>query len=128
MLLWSWVKNLDGYVPQAKFQTSIALQGTKCRSLCKVNFAILSFVAIRPLAERLELPQKGPTVTMVQVDPAPACHDAIGTGLTTSKTPETKEEDACADSPSHEMAVAEAEVPQHTAPDQKSRSFRDGRT
>ena len=101
---------------------------TQTRTFEGVNYvnAIGSKVVIRPLAETFEISAKKDLqlqCTVVLLDPASASQDAMATGDSPpGEVPEAKEEAVAADSPSGEMAVAEAEVPEDLPPGKRSRT------
>ena len=101
---------------------------TQTHTFEDVNYvnSIGSKVVIRPLAETFRLSAKKDLQlqrTVVLLDPASASQDAMATGDSPpGEIPEAKEEAVAADSPSGEMAVAEAEVPEDLPPGKRSRT------
>ena len=102
---------------------------TQTRTFEDVNYvnSIGSKVVIRPLAETFEISAKKDLQlqrTVVLLDPASASQDAMAThgDSPPGEIPEAKEEAVAADSPSGEVAVAAAEVPEDLTPGKRSRT------
>ena len=101
---------------------------TQTRTFEDVNYvsSIGSKVVIRPLAEAFEISAKKDLQlqrTVVYLDPPSASQDAMDTGDSPpGEIPESKEEAVAADSPSGEMAVAAADVPEDLPSGKRSRT------